>query len=86
MVILMFLRWYVIIKSMPGHTPGHQVLYVNLGKANIIDWRFVPYYEIENTNVYLVSIRCDQTKKYGAFEAFAKKRMQSVFTAPKRRF
>ena len=73
----------VVIKSMPGHTPGHQVLFLKLENAGTIlltgdlyhfqenrDSRGVPSfnYDVETT-----------LKSMDAFEAFAKENNADVY-------
>ena len=73
----------VVIKSMPGHTIGHQVLFVDLGDEQ-------PYlltgdlYHIEenrtNKGVPIFNYNVEQTlESMAAFEAFAKEKNARVF-------
>lgn len=72
----------VIIKSMPGHTPGHQVLYINLSEAGPILLTGDLYHFQENRdNKGVPSFNFDvqQTlKSMEAFEAFAKEKNARV--------
>ncbi len=73
----------VVIKSMPGHTIGHQVLYLDLGLDQPILLTGDLYHFEENRTYQRVPIfnyNIDQTKKsMKAFEAFAKSNNADVF-------
>lgn len=73
----------VIIKSMPGHTPGHQVLYVNLGGNGptlLTGDLYHTYENREHKRVPSFNSDVDQTlKSMEAFEAFAKKENAKVY-------
>ncbi|WP_299884072.1 N-acyl homoserine lactonase family protein [uncultured Lacinutrix sp.] len=73
----------VIIKSMPGHTPGHQVLYLNLAEAGSILLTGDLYHLQENRDnrgVPSFNFNVDQTlKSMDAFEAFAKETNAKVY-------
>lgn len=73
----------VIIKSMPGHTPGHQVLYLNLSKSGPLLLTGDLYHFQENRdNRGVPSFNSDvkQTlKSMDAFEAFAKSNNAEVY-------
>jgi len=66
----------VIIKSMPGHTPGHQVLYLNLPETGPVLLTGDLYHFQENRDnkgVPSFNFNVQQTlKSMEAFEAFAK--------------
>ena len=73
----------VVIKSMPGHTPGHQVLYLDLRLEKPI-LLTGDLYHIEENRTYkrVPSFNYDipMTKKsMEAFEAFAKEKNADVF-------
>jgi len=68
----------VILKSMPGHTPGHQVLYLDLAKngPTLLTGDLYHLYENrEHKRVPIFNFDVEQTLK-----------SMDVFTAPKRRF
>jgi glyoxylase-like metal-dependent hydrolase (beta-lactamase superfamily II) len=73
----------VIIKSMPGHTPGHQVLYVDLAENGPIMLTGDLYHTYENREfkrVPIFNFDLDQTlKSMDAFEAFAKEKNAKVY-------
>ncbi len=73
----------VIIKSMPGHTPGHQVLYINLPEHGPILLSGDLYHLYENrTHKRVPSFNFDvaQTKaSMDAFEKFAKTNNAKVY-------
>lgn len=73
----------VIIKSMPGHTPGHQVLYVQLEEAGNILLTGDLYHFQENRDnkgVPSFNFNVEQTlKSMEAFETFAKEKNADVF-------
>lgn len=73
----------VVIKSMPGHTPGHQVLYVNLPEYGPILLAGDLYHFNENrTHKRVPSFNFDaeMTKEsMNAFETFAQKENAKVY-------
>jgi len=73
----------VIIKSYPGHTPGHSALYVDLPKAGPVLLTGDLYHFEENREfkrVPIFNFDVDTTKKsMDAFEAFAKEKNAQVF-------
>ena len=73
----------VIIKSMPGHTPGHQVLYVDLAENGPIMLTGDLYHTYENREfkrVPIFNFDVAQTlKSMDAFEAFAKEKNAKVY-------
>lgn len=73
----------VVIKSMPGHTIGHQVLFLNLGLDKPILLTGDLYHFKENRihqRVPIFNYDIPQTKKsMEAFEAFAKEKNADVF-------
>lgn len=73
----------VVIKSMPGHTPGHQVLYLKLKNAGSILLTGDLYHLQENRNhrgVPSFNFNVEQTlKSMDTFEAFAKETNAKVF-------
>lgn len=73
----------VVIKSMPGHTIGHQVLYLDLGLEKPI-LLTGDLYHIEENRIYkrapIFNYDIPMTKKsMEAFEAFAKEKNADVF-------
>ncbi len=72
----------VIIKSMPGHTPGHQVLFLDLPKNGPILLTGDLYHFQENRNnkgVPSFNTNVEQTlKSMDAFEAFAKEKNAKI--------
>ncbi len=73
----------VVIKSMPGHTPGHQVLYLNLAEhgPTLLSGDLYHLYENrEHQRVPIFNFDVDQTKaSMKAFEAFAKEKNAKVY-------
>jgi glyoxylase-like metal-dependent hydrolase (beta-lactamase superfamily II) len=73
----------VIIKSMPGHTPGHQVLYLDLaenGPTLLTGDLYHTYENREFKRVPIFNFDLDQTlKSMDAFEAFAKEKNAKVY-------
>jgi glyoxylase-like metal-dependent hydrolase (beta-lactamase superfamily II) len=73
----------VVIKSMPGHTPGHQVLYLDLaenGPTLLTGDLYHLYENRENRRVPSFNSDVDQTlKSMDAFEAFAKEKNAKVY-------
>lgn len=73
----------VVIKSMPGHTPGHQVLYLELAESGAILLTGDLYHTYENREhkrVPIFNFDVDQTlKSMAAFEAFAKEKNAKVY-------
>ncbi len=73
----------VIIKSMPGHTPGHQVLYVDLAEHGplLLSGDLYHLYENrEHKRVPVFNFDVDQTlKSMNVFEAFAKESNAKVY-------
>ena len=73
----------VVIKSMPGHTIGHQVLYLNLGLEKPILLTGDLYHFEENRinqRAPIFNYDIPQTKKsMEAFEAFAKEKNADVY-------
>ena len=73
----------VVIKSMPGHTPGHQVLYLDLAESGPILLTGDLYHTYENREfkrVPIFNFDVDQTlKSMVAFEAFAKEKNAKVY-------
>ena len=73
----------VIIKSMPGHTPGHQVLYLDLaehGPLLLTGDLYHLYENREHKRVPIFNFDVDQTlKSMDAFEAFAKEKSAKVY-------
>ena len=73
----------VIIKSMPGHTVGHQVLYVNMGLDQpVLLTGDLYHFEENRTNRGVPSFNYDvkQTlESMDKFEAFAKEKNANVF-------
>ena len=73
----------VMIKSMPGHTPGHQVLYLDLaenGPTLLTGDLYHLYENREHKRVPIFNFDVDQTlKSMDAFEAFAKERNAKVY-------
>lgn len=73
----------VVIKSMPGHTPGHQVLYLDLAESGPILLTGDLYHTYENREfkrVPIFNFDVDQTlKSMEAFEAFAKENNAKVY-------
>ena len=73
----------VVIKSMPGHTPGHQILYLNLADAGSILLTGDLYHLQENRDnrgVPIFNFDVGQTlKSMDAFEALAKETNAKVY-------
>ncbi|MFK7811214.1 MAG: N-acyl homoserine lactonase family protein [Maribacter sp.] len=73
----------VIIKSMPGHTPGHQVLYLDLaenGPTLLTGDLYHTYENRKHKRVPVFNTDVDQTlKSMDAFEAFAKEKNAKVY-------
>ncbi len=73
----------VVIKSMPGHTPGHQVLYLDLaenGPTLLTGDLYHLYENREHRRVPSFNSDVDQTlKSMAAFEAFAKEKNAKVY-------
>lgn len=73
----------VVIKSMPGHTPGHQVLYLDLaenGPTLLTGDLYHLYENREHRRVPSFNSDVDQTlKSMNAFEAFAKEKNAKVY-------
>lgn len=73
----------VVIKSMPGHTPGHQVLYVNLAESGPLLLTGDLYHLYENREhkrVPIFNTSVEQTlESMAAFEAFAKEKNAKVY-------
>lgn len=73
----------VIIKSMPGHTPGHQVLYIDLpenGPTLLTGDLYHTYENREHKRVPVFNTDVDQTlKSMDAFEAFVKEKNAQVY-------
>ena len=72
----------VVIKSMPGHTPGHQVLYLKLEEAgNVLLTGDLYHFQENRDNKGVPSFNFDvdiTLKSMEAFEAFAKKKNADV--------
>ncbi|MFD0863389.1 N-acyl homoserine lactonase family protein [Sungkyunkwania multivorans] len=73
----------VIIKSMPGHTPGHQVLFLDLAEHGplLLTGDLYHFYENrEHRRVPIFNSDVEQTKaSMEAFEAFAKEKDAKVY-------
>lgn len=73
----------VVIKSMPGHTPGHQVLYLDLaehGPLLLTGDLYHLYENREHKRVPIFNFDVEQTlKSMDAFEAFAKEKNAKVY-------
>jgi N-acyl homoserine lactone hydrolase len=73
----------VTIKSMPGHTPGHQVLYLDLtenGPTLLTGDLYHLYENREHKRVPSFNFDVEQTlKSMDAFEAFAKEKNAKVY-------
>jgi len=73
----------VVIKSMPGHTPGHQLLFLNLsehGPLLLTGDLYHTYENREHKRVPIFNFDVDQTlKSMEAFEAFAKEKNAKVY-------
>jgi len=73
----------VVIKSMPGHTPGHQVLYINLAEHGPLLLSGDLYHLYENRThkrVPIFNFDVAQTlKSMEMFEAFAKEKNAKVY-------
>ncbi len=73
----------VVIKSMPGHTPGHQVLYLDLPEHGPLLLTGDLYHTYENRThrrVPIFNTDVDQTlRSMDAFEAFAKEKNAKVY-------
>ena len=73
----------VVIKSMPGHTPGHQVLYLDLvenGPTLLTGDLYHTYENRTHKRVPIFNTDVAQTlKSMDAFEAFAKEKNAKVY-------
>lgn len=73
----------VIIKSMPGHTPGHQVLFLKLNEAgNVLLTGDLYHFQENRDNKGVPSFNYDvdaTLKSMDAFEAFAKEMEADVY-------
>ncbi len=73
----------VIIKSMPGHTPGHQVLYLDLAEHGplLLSGDLYHLYENrEHKRIPIFNTDVEQTlQSMDAFEAFAKEKGAKVY-------
>ncbi len=73
----------VVIKSMPGHTPGHSVLFLDLtehGPLLLTGDLYHLYENRENKRVPIFNFDVEQTlKSMDAFEAFAKEKNAKVY-------
>ncbi len=73
----------VVIKSMPGHTPGHQVLYLDMPEHGplLLSGDLYHFYENrEHQRVPSFNFDVDQTKaSMAAFEAFAEEKGAKVY-------
>jgi len=73
----------VVIKSMPGHTPGHQVLYIDLaqnGPTLLTGDLYHLHENREHKRVPIFNFDVEQTlKSMDAFEAFAKEKKAKVY-------
>ncbi len=73
----------VVIKSMPGHTPGHQVLYIDLaenGPTLLTGDLYHLYENREHRRIPVFNTDVEQTlKSMDAFEAFAKEKNAKVY-------
>jgi len=73
----------VIIKSMPGHTPGHQVLYLDLaehGPLLLTGDLYHLYENREHKRVPIFNFDVEQTlKSMEVFEAFAEEKNAKVY-------
>ena len=73
----------VLIKSMPGHTPGHQVLYLDLpenGPTLLSGDLYHLYENREHRRVPIFNFNVGQTlESMEAFEAFAKEKNAKVY-------
>jgi N-acyl homoserine lactone hydrolase len=73
----------VVIKSMPGHTPGHQVLYLELGDAgNVLLTGDLYHFQENRDNKGVPSFNFDvdaTLKSMELFEAFAKEKNADVY-------
>lgn len=73
----------VVIKSMPGHTPGHQVLFIDLPEHGPLLLTGDLYHTYENRThrrIPVFNTDVDQTlKSMDAFEAFAKEKNAKVY-------
>ena len=73
----------VVIKSMPGHTPGHQVLYIELAEngPTLLSGDLYHLYENrEHRRVPIFNTDVEATlKSMDAFEAFAKEKGAKVY-------
>lgn len=73
----------VVIKSMPGHTPGHQVLYLDLaenGPTLLTGDLYHLYENREHKRVPIFNFDVNQTlKSMDMFEAFAKEKDAKVY-------
>jgi len=73
----------VVIKSMPGHTPGHQVLYLNLAEAGSILLTGDLYHlqkNRDNRGIPKFNSSVEETlKSMDYFESFAKEKNAKVY-------
>ncbi|WP_190810522.1 N-acyl homoserine lactonase family protein [Flagellimonas sp. S3867] len=73
----------VVIKSMPGHTPGHQVLFLDLGEHGplLLSGDMYHFYENrEHKRIPIFNTDVEQTKaSMLAFETFAKEKGAKVY-------
>ncbi|GMN10153.1 N-acyl homoserine lactonase family protein [Croceitalea sp. MTPC9] len=73
----------VLIKAMPGHTPGHQVLYLDLaenGPTLLTGDLYHLYENREHKRVPIFNFDVEQTlKSMDAFEAFAEEKNAKVY-------
>ncbi|WP_350289416.1 N-acyl homoserine lactonase family protein [uncultured Croceitalea sp.] len=73
----------VLIKAMPGHTPGHQVLYLDLaenGPTLLTGDLYHLYENREHKRVPIFNFHVEQTlKSMDEFEAFAKEKNAKVY-------
>ncbi len=73
----------VVIKSMPGHTPGHQVLYLDMaenGPTLLTGDLYHLYENREHKRVPIFNFDVDQTlKSMDVFEAFAEEKNAKVY-------
>lgn len=73
----------VVIKSMPGHTPGHQILYLDLaenGPTLLSGDLYHTYENREHMRVPVFNTDVDQTlESMAAFEAFAEAKNAKVY-------
>lgn len=73
----------VVIKSMPGHTPGHQILYIDLpehGPTLLTGDLYHTYENRAHRRIPVFNTDVDQTlKSMDAFEAFAREKNAKVY-------